>query len=47
MGHKRESNYELQSENRDWKEDESHLGKGKLRYRYGKGSEKGIIDPQR
>lgn len=39
-GHKSESNYELQSEDRGWKEDESPLGKGELRYKRGKGSRK-------
>ena len=39
-GHKRESNYELKSENGGWEEDESQLKKGGLLYRCGKDSRK-------
>lgn len=39
-GHKRESNYELESENGGWEEDESQLKKGGLHYRCGKDSKK-------
>ena len=46
-GHKSESNYELQSENRGWKEVESQLGKGGLRYRCGKGSRKARESPEK
>lgn len=46
-GHKRQSNYELQSENRAWKEDEIHLGEGRLCCRCGKGSKKAQQIPQK
>lgn len=46
-GHKRQSNYELQSENRAWKEDEIHLGEGKLCCRCGKGSKKAQKIPEK
>lgn len=45
-GHKRESNYELESENGGWEEDESQLKKGGLHYRCGKDSKKGTLEPR-